>query len=59
MMLTTAFETAAQLRAKTLGLEGHPLVVIPHPLATCSQAEVKTIAANVVDGVARGLTRSA
>ena len=58
-MLTTAFETAAQLRAKTLGLEGHPLVVMPHPLASRTLAEVKMIAASVVDGVARGLTRSA
>ena len=58
-MLTSAFQTAAQLRAKTLGLEGHPLVVMPHPLASRAAAEVKTIVESLVDGVARGLTRTA
>jgi hypothetical protein len=55
-MLTTAFEVAAQLRAKTLGLEGHPLVVMPHPLASRTEAEVKAMAADLVDVIARGLT---
>ena len=58
-MLTSAFQTAAELRAKTLGLEGHPLVVMPHPLASRSEAEVKAIVETLVDAVARGLTRSA
>ena len=58
-MLTSAFQTAAQLRAKTLGLEGHPLVVMPHPLASRSEAEVKAIVETLVDTVAGGLTRSA
>ena len=58
-MLTAAFQTAAELRAKTLGLEGHPLVVMPHPLASRTAAEVKTIVETMIDGVARGLTRSA
>ena len=56
-MLTAAFQTAAELRAKTLGLEGHPLVVMPHPLASRTEAEVKAIVATMIDGVARGLTR--
>ncbi len=55
-MLTQAFANAAQMRAKTLGLEGHPLVVMPHPLASRSEAEVKTFAADLVEDVARGLT---
>ncbi len=55
-MLTTAFETAAQVRAKTLGLEGHPFVIVQHPLASKTDAEVKVMAEALVDGVARGLT---
>jgi hypothetical protein len=55
-MLTTAFEAAAHMRAKTLGLGGHPLVVIPHPLASKTEAEVKVIAADMVDSIVRVLT---
>lgn len=58
-MLTTAFQTAAALRAKTLGLEDHPFVVMPHPLASRSEPEVKALAATLVEAVARGLTRRA
>ena len=58
-MLTAAFQNAAALRARTLGLEGHPLVVMPHPLASRSEAEVKTLAETLVESVARGLTRNA
>ena len=56
-MITTAFETAAQMRAKTLGLEGHPLVVVQHPLASRSAAEVKAMAESLVDAIARGLVK--
>jgi hypothetical protein len=58
-MITTAFETAGRLRAKTLGLEGHPLVAMQHPLASKTEAEVKVIAEGLVDAVARGLTDNA
>ena len=57
-MLTQAFANAAQMRAKTLGLEGHPLVVMPHPLASKTETEVKAIVAALVEAVARGLTRA-
>lgn len=58
-MLTSAFQTAARLRAKTLGLEGHPLVVMQHPLASRTEVAVKSIAAELVDSVANGLTKAA
>lgn len=56
-VLTTAFETAAAARAGALGLAEHPTVVIPHPLASRTHAEVETIAAAAVARVAAGLTR--
>ena len=58
-MITAAFQTAAELRAKTLGLEGHPIVVMPHPLASRTEGEVKTIARDLIAAVAQGLTRAA
>ena len=57
-MITAAFQTAAQLRAKTLGLEAHPIVVMPHPLASKTEGEVKTIVRDLVEPVADGLTAS-
>ena len=44
------------MRARSLGLGGHPLVVIPHPLASKTEAEVKVIAENIVDAIVRVLT---
>ena len=55
-MLTTAFEAAAHMRGKTLGLGGHPLVVVQHPLASKTEAEVKVIAADIVEAIVRVLT---
>ena len=40
-------------------MEGHPLVVMPHPLASKTEAEVQAIAETIVDSIARGLTKSA
>lgn len=57
-MLTTAFQNAAALRAKTLGLQGQPMVVAPHPLASKTEAEVKAIADALVEAVASGLART-
>lgn len=54
-MITSAFHTAAQLRAKTLGFENHSLVTMPHPLASRTHAEVKEIAADLAEAVAQGL----
>jgi hypothetical protein len=58
-VITTAFEVAGRARARILGMEGHPLVVMPHPLASKSEAEVQAIAATIVDAIARGLTKNA
>lgn len=44
------------MRAKTLGLGTHPLVVVSHPLASKTEAEVKVIAAGIVDSIVRVLT---
>ena len=38
--------------------EGHPLVVMQHPLASRTEVAVKSIAAELVDSVASGLTKA-
>ena len=57
-MITTAFEVAGRARARVLGMEGHPLVVMPHPLASKTAAEVKAIAETLVERIANGLMKS-
>lgn len=58
-MLTSAFENAAHLRAKTLGLGAHPLLVVEHPMASRTEAEVKVMAQEIVESIVRRLTESA
>lgn len=56
-LITTAFEVAARARARILGMEEHPIVVMRHPLASKTPAEVKVIAAEIVESIARDLVR--
>ncbi len=37
-VMTTKFVSAAELMARTLGAEGHPFVVIEHPISSASEA---------------------
>jgi hypothetical protein len=55
-VVTEAFETAASMRAGVLGLPEHPTVVVEHPIASRTPAEVGTMAATAVARVAAGLT---
>ena len=56
-LITTAFEVAARARARVLGMEGHPIVVMRHPLASKTPAEVKAMAEEIVETIARDLVR--
>ena len=39
-------------------MEGHPLVVMPHPLASMTETEVQAVAETLVDSIASGLIKS-
>jgi hypothetical protein len=54
-VITTAFEKSAHARAHILGMENLPIVVMGHPLASKTAAEVKAIAAQIVGAIAQGL----
>jgi hypothetical protein len=58
-VITTAFETAAGVRAVVLGLPDHPTVMVDHPLTGRSPAEVEAMAGAAAARVAAGLTREA
>jgi len=56
-LLTQAFTTAAVIRAKMLGMPDHPTVVLEHPMASKTEADVDGMAARFADSIARALTK--
>jgi hypothetical protein len=58
-IITTAFEVAAKARARVLGMQQHPIIVVKHPMASKTEAEVKVMAAEIVQRIVDGLTQGA
>jgi hypothetical protein len=56
-VLTEAFRTAATIRARTLGMPDHPTVVVEHPMASKTEADVQVMAERFVESVVRALVR--
>ena len=54
-LLTEAFTTAAVIRAKMLGMPQHPTVILQHPMASKTAAEVDGMAEHFVDAIAAAL----
>jgi hypothetical protein len=55
-VITEAFNAAAQARARTLGLRGHPVIALAHPLATRPLADLVAETQALFDAIVRGLT---
>jgi hypothetical protein len=56
-VLTEAFRTAATIRAKTLGMPQHPTVVLEHPMASKTEAQVRGMAERFVEAIVNGRVR--
>jgi hypothetical protein len=54
-VLTEAFQAAAKIRARTLGMPDHPTVVLEHPMASKTHAEIQAMAERFVAAIAGGL----
>jgi hypothetical protein len=54
-VITEAFKNAAIIRAKVLGMPEHPKVIVEHPMASKTEAEVLNMAERFVDLIASGL----
>lgn len=54
-VITEAFKNAAVIRAKVLGMPEHPRVILEHPLASKTEAEMLSMAERFVDLVASAL----
>lgn len=55
-VITTAFAVAAKARSRVLGMHSHPIVAVPHPLASRSVTEVQAMATSIADQIISGLT---
>jgi hypothetical protein len=58
-VVTKAFTTAAELRARGLGMPAFPIVVVAHPLASKKPEEVREMARRSLPEVVRALTSQA
>jgi hypothetical protein len=56
-VVSTAFELAAHVRARTLGMKDQPIVLVPHPVATRSVDEIRALADQLAPGIVLALTR--
>ena len=57
MIATTAFENAYHAQADILGFAPH-VVYVPHPIQNRTEAEVRAIADDAVEGIIAAITAS-
>jgi hypothetical protein len=56
-VITTGFSLAAKARARTLGMQDHPIIAVQHPLANRTTSEVENFARQIASQVADGLVK--
>jgi hypothetical protein len=56
--MTSAFVDGAELMASTLGVAGYPFVVIDHPIASATDAQLEEKARSTIDQAVRLLSPS-
>ena len=58
-VMTTRFVTAAELMARVLGFPGYTFAVIPHPVSSASDDDLRDMAAVAITQMRRLLLRPA
>ena len=56
MFLTQAFKNAAVHTFRARGMDGHPLIELPHPVSNLTSAEMRALTLRFVDQMVRQLT---
>ncbi len=51
-IITTAFKRAADFQFRGKGMEGHPYVLLPHPVSNLQPAQMRELTLQYVDEVA-------
>jgi len=54
-IVTTAFKRAADFQFRGKGMEGHPYVLLPHPVSNLQPADMRELTLQFVDEVASHL----
>ena len=52
VVITDAFRKAALFQFRSKGMEGHPFVVMPHPISNLTADEMRALTQKFVDEVA-------
>jgi hypothetical protein len=58
LMITEPFQSLAASFAVTLGMAGYHNVMVPHPISSRDEEQLRKLAAQVADSVAAQLTES-
>ena len=56
VILTQIFKNAAIHQFKSRGMEGHPMIELPHPISNLSYEQMHALTLTYVDQLARQLT---
>ena len=56
-IITKAFRKAADFQFRGKGMEGHPYVVLPHPVSNLQPAQMRELTLQFVDEVAGHLKK--
>ena len=56
VFLTQIFRNAAVHTFRTRGMDGHPLIELPHPVSNLTSAEMRALTLGFVDQMVRQLT---
>ncbi len=56
VVLTQIFKNAALHQFKSRGMEGHPLIELPHPISNLTHDEMRIVTLKFVDQLVRQLT---
>ena len=56
MFLTQIFKNAATHQFRSKGMDGHPLIELPHPVSNLSREQMRALTLKFVDQMVRQLT---
>ena len=57
--MTARFVSAAELMARVLGMPGYPFVIIPHPVSSATDDDLRAAASATIEQARGKLLRSA
>jgi len=56
VILTQVFRNAAVAQFRARGMDGHPLIELPHPISNLTPEEMRAVTLTYVDELVRQLT---